>query len=313
MLILAITVLLMAASGIAVWFAALRWSAGQWVPQVDAAHIRTEVRRHPRLAAAAASRLDPASATGLALTAASVVVIVGIVGFGLLALMVRSNLGFARFDLAIARFAARHAGATSTTVLRIFTQLGGSLVLVPLAVVVAIVVARRHRFPPVFGFLFVTVGGQYLVVNLIKWIVDRARPDIDRLTGFSGPSFPSGHAAAAAAGFAAFALLLGLGRSSRVKAGFTALAVALAVGIAGTRVFLGVHWLTDVLGGLALGWAWFALASIAFGGRLLRFGAPAEQAERVVEAEVEGAERPPAGHRGHRSSGLDDGVRSGQS
>jgi membrane-associated phospholipid phosphatase len=35
-----------------------------------------------------------------------------------------------------------------------------------------------------------------------------------------------------------------------------------------------VHWLSDVLGGLALGWAWFALSSIAFGGRLLRFGAP---------------------------------------
>ena len=48
--------------------------------------------------------------------------------------------------------------------------------------------------------------------------------------------------------------------------------------IATTRVLLDVHWLSDVVAGLALGWAWFAVCAIAFGGRLLRFGAPAEEA-----------------------------------
>ena len=47
-----------------------------------------------------------------------------------------------------------------------------------------------------------------------------------------------------------------------------------------------MHWLSDVIAGLALGWAWFAVCSIAFGGRLLRFGATAE----ALEAE---SERPP--------------------
>jgi membrane-associated phospholipid phosphatase len=285
MLILGITALAMAITGVSLWLLALRWAPLRLAPRVDPGRIRSTVHRHPRLAAAASSRLDPSSATGLALTAALAVVVVGAVGFGVVLVMVRTNAGFAHFDLGAARFAARHASPASTNVLRAFSQLGGAVVLVPMTIAVGLVAARRYRFLPVAGFLVLTVGGQFAVADLIKAIVDRARPNIDRLTGFSGPSFPSGHAVAAAASFAAFALLAGIGRSSRVRASVAAVAVALAVGIGCTRVFLGVHWLTDVLGGLALGWTWFALCSIAFGGRLLRFGAPAEQAKHAVEAE----------------------------
>jgi membrane-associated phospholipid phosphatase len=138
------------------------------------------------------------------------------------------------------------------------------------------------------------VGGQFAIADLIKWIVDRARPNVDRLTGFSGPSFPSGHATASAACLAGFAMLFGVGRSPRVQAALASVAVGLATGIACSRVFLGVHWVTDVVGGLVLGWAWFALCSIAYGGRLLHFGAPAETAEATLEQ----ARRSPARHTG---------------
>ena len=55
-------------------------------------------------------------------------------------------------------------------------------------------------------------------------------------------------------------------------------------------MLLDVHWLTDVIAGLALGWAWFAVCSIAFGGRILRFGAGAELAARAAASILPGAE-----------------------
>ena len=58
-------------------------------------------------------------------------------------------------------------------------------------------------------------------------------------------------------------------------------------------MLLDVHWLTDVIGGLALGWAWFALCSVAFGGRLLRFGVVAQVAEQVAESDGPADERLP--------------------
>jgi membrane-associated phospholipid phosphatase len=52
----------------------------------------------------------------------------------------------------------------------------------------------------------------------------------------------------------------------------------MAAAIASTRVLLDVHWVSDVVAGVVLGWAWFAACAIAFGGRLVRFGATAEAA-----------------------------------
>jgi hypothetical protein len=55
----------------------------------------------------------------------------------------------------------------------------------------------------------------------------------------------------------------------RARQVVAATSVAVAVAVAASRVLLDLHWLSDVIGGLSLGWAWFALCSVVFGGRLL--------------------------------------------
>lgn len=283
MLILFITLVAAVVPGLVAWIVVHRWPrADPMAPTIKAEQVKSEARRHQRLVAFFKSRLSPESTTGLALSAGILVVVGGAVGVGFLIFMIHTNTGLARLDRAASLFGAHHASRRSTPILRVYTQLGGALVIVPLALIVAIVETIRLRTAAVFAFLTLIVGGQFLIANITKSIIDRARPSFDQLTGFSGPSFPSGHAVASAACLAAFALLIGRGRSIRVRAVMAGLAVGLATGIACTRVMLGVHWLTDVLGGLAMGWAWFALCSIAFSGRRLNFGGPAKAAQEAV-------------------------------
>jgi membrane-associated phospholipid phosphatase len=268
--------------GLAVFAIAQRWPrVDPGAPNLTQRTIAVEVHKHRGLRAFLDSRFDTTVLTGFGLTAALVAIILGALFMGLLLIMIHTNTGLARWDHSASKFGATHATKLSTRLLNDLSQLGGAYVIIPLAFLVGVIETVRLRSRSVFAFLIVVVGGQFLVADVIKSIVGRARPTIDQLAGFSGSSFPSGHATASAACLAGFALVMGRRRSARVKSLLSSIAVGLAVAVALTRVWLGVHWLTDVLAGLSLGWAWFALSSIAFGGRRLRFGAPVEVAEQV--------------------------------
>jgi undecaprenyl-diphosphatase len=281
-------------SGLVVALVVLRWPhAGVAAPRLEPTTIAEEVRRHRTIAPVLRARLDPQTTTGLILTVAAVVVAGGAAAVGVLLVMVRRNVGFARWDLSAARWGANHATDFATAILRDVSVLGGTLGLITVAVVVAVVEHRRIPNRSTLIFIIAVFVGQNLLANGTKLLVERARPDIRQLTGFAGSSFPSGHATAAAACYAAVALLLSRRRSTTVRALLAGAAVAIATGVAASRVLLGVHWLTDVLAGLALGWAWFALCSIAVGGRLMIFAAPVQIAEQKAE-EVAASPNPPS-------------------
>jgi membrane-associated phospholipid phosphatase len=242
-------------------------------------------------------RLDPGAATGLALTVALALIFAAALGFGLVADMVTSRTGLYRWDASAAAWGAEHATPTSTWVLGMVTWLGATVTVLSVAVALGVLEWVERRRLAVLAFMLMVVVGQNLIANLVKVLVDRERPPVPHLAAASGFSFPSGHTAAAAATWAAVALVLGRGRPLRVKALLGVGAALLTVAVAASRVLLGVHWLTDVIGGAALGFGWFVVCSVAFGGALLHFGAPAERVE-AEEARLSGVQerRPPGAH-----------------
>jgi membrane-associated phospholipid phosphatase len=237
-------------------------------------------------------RVDPGAATGLALTIALALILLAALGFGLVSEMVTSQTGLYRYDASAAAWGAGHATPTSTRLLGLVTWLGATVTVLSVTVALGVLEWLERRRLAVLAFLLMVAAGQNLIANTVKVLVDRDRPPVPHLAPSSGFSFPSGHTAAAAAIWAAVALVLGRGRPLRVKAWLAAGAALVTVAVAASRVLLGVHWLTDVIGGAALGFGWFVVCSVAFGGALLHFGAPAERVE-AEEARLSGVQEPP--------------------
>jgi membrane-associated phospholipid phosphatase len=194
---------------------------------------------------------------------ACVVVAVAAVLVGWLLSTVDRGRGFARWDQSLAEWGSTHATSRSTTALKAVTQLGSSYVLVPVMSVVALIDWRRRRDVRTIWFLVVVGVGQTLLNNLLKLLVDRDRPTVVHLVDAAGSSFPSGHSAAAASCWLAVALVA---RRWSERSGWMApAAVVVACAVALSRAMLGVHWLTDVLAGLIVGWSWCLLWAILLG------------------------------------------------
>ncbi len=161
------------------------------------------------------------------------------------------------------------------------TALGGETVLTLIVIVTAGFLALRRHWLTFALVLGGTISGSW-AVNLIKSVVGRPRPAlIDHLVEVWSASFPSGHAANSAIIYLTVTLLLMQIVESRTARWYMiAVATALVTMIGVSRVYLGVHWPSDVLAGWGFGTLW-ALGWWALGGwlRLKRLGImPAQHA-----------------------------------
>lgn len=179
-------------------------------------------------------------------------------------LMVSSERGLWCVDLPVARWAARLPLGLSSRLARYATQIGSTAGLVGVATLVVLMEQRRGLGHRVGSYLLVVIASNSALVNALKTWLSRDRPHLSPLVRTASSSFPSGHTTSAAATYACFALLLGRGRSELTQWWLVLIAAVVAVAVGATRVILGVHWLTDVLAGLGLGWASAALLTLLF-------------------------------------------------
>lgn len=147
------------------------------------------------------------------------------------------------------------------------TQLGAGpgLVAVSLAVAALAMWRLRSIWPGVL--VLVTLVGAELVSTTAKVLIQRARPPHGYwLANASGYAYPSGHTLLSVSTYGVLAFVgWCLVRSlwARLTVALAAAAMVAAIGV--SRIYLGVHWLTDVLGGLLVGLGWLTLVMIATG------------------------------------------------
>lgn len=215
-----------------------------------------------------ALRHSPFARMGAQEVGALIAVFVGaalMLGFGLLASEVVEG-DTKHFDMSVL-MAFRTPGNPADLVgpqwveemVRDITALGSYafIVIVLVASVGYLLLVRKYALAMV---LIAAELGGILMSNLLKIGFDRPRPDIEHAARVFTPSFPSGHATLAAVTFLTLgALLTRTNPDQRVKLYFIAVAVFLTVIVGSSRVYLGVHYPSDVLAGWCIGSAWAIL------------------------------------------------------
>jgi undecaprenyl-diphosphatase len=155
----------------------------------------------------------------------------------------------------------------STTFFVTMTIIGTPL---PLGILIAIVTAflvakKRWRWAT---YLVFTVGTGALLNLVLKTYFQRARPDLaEALRHATGFSFPSGHAMGSTVTFGALSYIAVRALAHwqwRWRAAAVALALSIIVAIASSRVYLGVHWISDIAAGIVAGFIWVTASTVAY-------------------------------------------------
>jgi membrane-associated phospholipid phosphatase len=192
------------------------------------------------------------------------VLIVGLWGFGVLVEDLLTGDPIVQIDRALAAWLHDHASSVLTPILVAVTTLGSAWVLAPLAVVAVALLLRRHRGRDALMVALAIVGAELLTVGL-KAGFERERPFFADPLAVEGTfSFPSGHATVSLAVYGALAIVMAKSRETlarRIAVLLAAAALILLIGF--SRLYLGVHFLSDVLAGFSAGLAWLGLCTLA--------------------------------------------------
>lgn len=232
-----------------------RWATFFNLPRIVVARQRFA----PQIAFLQA-RLSPSGYLGLHLTIGLVLIVAGSWLFGGITEDILNHDPLVYVDHMVNQFLAAHREPYFTAAMFPISFLGSPTIVLAVGMALVVYFAWRRKWYEL-SVLVIAVGGTQLLDLLLKAIVVRQRPILlDPLLTLTSYSFPSGHAMGSMAFYGLIAyLVIGRVRRWRTRVTISMAAFVLILLIGFSRMYLGVHYLSDVLGGYAAGFVWLVV------------------------------------------------------
>ncbi|HXM38560.1 MAG TPA: phosphatase PAP2 family protein [Gemmatimonadales bacterium] len=231
-----------------------------WRRIVRTPALRRFRRRYPRLWRFMARRFARGEYLGFHLTIGLAVSLVGLWLFGAITEDVVNRDSLTRFDVTVLEWLHAHATPAGVAVFAAISRLGSPVTMTVLAVAVSLLLASRRAWIVLGGWV-AAFAGAGLLDQWLKFVIRRPRPAYAAALLHNRTwSFPSGHAMGALVGYGmlAYVLLILWKESRRTQLEIIAVTTLLIAAIGVSRLYLGVHYFSDVIGGYAAGMLWLS-------------------------------------------------------
>jgi undecaprenyl-diphosphatase len=186
------------------------------------------------------------------------------IGFGIAFGYIASAIGndtIVGFDTAVIGFVQGLEAPWLTSIMKVFTWIGSGYVVAPIALIGFIVLYFVLHYRQQAFLLIVVIAGSVLLNSVLKNYFKRERPEIHRILDANGFSFPSGHSMMAFALYAIIAYIAWRNVKTSVSRILLLLFAAFMIIMIGmSRIYLGVHYPSDVVGGFAASALWLTIA-----------------------------------------------------
>ena len=218
--------------------------------------LAAAIERHRSIGRLAQDKRAPTLLALLAILVASIFVFANITEDYL------TNDPLVDWDVRFATWLHSHASDSLVTFFKVVTWAGNSALLLVVVGALAVVFVRRGRTNDA-AVLILALGGAGVINALLKLVFQRPRPEL-AFVHLETYSYPSGHAAVATATYTTVAFVLAR-RSGMLRTIAIAAAAIVLIALVGfSRLYLGVHYLSDVLAGTCFGLAWASVCLIAY-------------------------------------------------
>ncbi|MDF9760007.1 undecaprenyl-diphosphatase [Peribacillus simplex] len=194
------------------------------------------------------------------LTIAFIVSVLSLIGFSFIAFTISAN-EYLKFDEVVIALVQGLESPLLTSIMKFFTYIGSTSALIILSLFILFFLYKvlKHRLELIL-FSAVIIGSPLLNL-MVKLFFRRARPDLHRLIEIGGYSFPSGHAMNAFSLYSILTFLLWrhiTAKWARVLLILFSMSMILSIGI--SRIYLGVHYPSDIIAGYLAGGFWIAIS-----------------------------------------------------